>query len=73
MYVCVGAWGARRMGDGQAFLVPNQDGRRRGGFSELSNTAVARNTGHLEVWLFFPYSENPDSGTDAQLDTERRE
>lgn len=38
---------------GKDFLGPSQDGRRRGSFSQPSNTAVAGKTGYLEVVAVF--------------------
>lgn len=42
-----------------ASLFPSHNGRRRGGFSELSNTAIARKMGHPEVVAIF----SPTVGT----------
>ena len=40
-------------------MFPRHDGRRRGGFSEPSNTALARKMGHPEVVAVFPRQWEP--------------
>lgn len=52
-----------------ASLFPSDDGRRRGGFFEISNTALARKMGLSQVVALpplTPQSGSPDSRTDAQ-------
>lgn len=70
MYV----WGlGSKENRGWAGLSGSQQDGRRCGFLEPSNTFAAGKKEHLEVWLFFPHSEDPDSGTSAQIDTKRRD
>ena len=61
---CMDVWGRGEYGEwgmGGPRWFPAKMVEEGGGFSEPSNTAACRKTGQLEMWLLFPWSENPDS------------